>query len=371
VRFTGLRADVLTGERADVEKYIKGNPADNLVGSHSLFNQNIFWEWVRNQQEKFQLLIVDESSVLGNLKTDISKNAKEVWGLFERVIFLNATPFEAKLNTFYSQLSLLDDSLLPVKTKFEKEYCKFDYRGMYPKPTGKYKNQDKFRWLTGYRYFARTRKAKGGVKADCESKVITVPVSKVQREWLKKSQMTQLVYDCPCAFDESIEFNADNVPKIGGLQKLLENDCKNADSILVFVHYKQAQTYISDWLTEQNYTNRVLCGDTKDNERYGIIDDFKNKKFKILITNVQKGLDFGDCDYCIFYGFDPNPSKMVQFEGRMTRSFDIIGKQVYLLCGEGKETERLNKVIKVRAGAMADFTKTDISCIMDLLLEDL
>ena len=61
---------------------------------------------------------------------------------------------------------------------------------------------------------------------------------------------------------------------------------------------------------------------------------------------------------------------MIQFEGRITRSFDIVGKTIILLCSEGRELDRLNNVIKERAKASVDFTKVDLSCIMDLLLED-
>ena len=181
--------------------------------------------------------------------------------------------------------------------------------------------------------------------------------------------MAQMVYDCPNAIDDSIEFNEYNVPKLQSLSKALEDDCEDADTILIFSHYREAQESLSIWLANKGYSNRILCGDTKDTERESIIRGFKNSEFRVLITNVQKGLNFGDCNYCIFYSFDPNPSKMIQFEGRVTRSFNIVGKHIMLLCSEGKELDRLNSVIKTRAQAASDFTNVDLSCIMDLLLE--
>ena len=90
-----------------------------------------------------------------------------------------------------------------------------------------------------------------------------------------------------------------------------------------------------------------------------------------MITNVQKGLNFGSCNYCIFYSFDPNPSKMIQFEGRTTRDFDIMGKNVYILCSLGQEKKALLDVVKVRAKATADMTNVDLSVIMSILLEGL
>lgn len=61
---------------------------------------------------------------------------------------------------------------------------------------------------------------------------------------------------------------------------------------------------------------------------------------------------------------------MVQFEGRITRSFNILDKHVMLLCSQGRELDRLNKVIKTRAQASAQFTQSDLSCIMSILLDE-
>lgn len=379
IKFTGKYVETLYGDKIHATKFANAHPGGaalgfGVVGSHTLLTQPVFISWLQTCKSigfgsPFDLIIVDESSVLGNLTTGITKNAKMLLPFFERVIFLNATPFETKLDTFYSQLSLLDPNMLPTKTNFQKEYVVYDYRGMYPKPTGKYKNQGDFRRLVGYRYFARTRKDKGAMMLDCTSKLLVSPLSKEQKFWLSRTKMPQMIFDCPNAIDETIAFNEYTVPKLGSLLKALTEDCENADTILLFVHYREAQESLSFWLQQKGYSNRVLCGDTKDVDRERIIRGFKNSEFRVLITNVQKGLDFGDCNYCIFYSFDPNPSKMIQFEGRITRSFDIVGKNVILLCSEGRELDRLNKVIKERAKAASDFTNVDLSCIMDLLLE--
>lgn len=380
VKFLGQFVETLYGEAKDVNKFSKKYPLSinlgvGLVGTHSLFNQKLFIEWLQQSKSMgldtpFDLLIVDESSILGNSASGISKNAKELLPLFDRVVFLNATPFESRLDIFYNQLSLLDKNLLPTKANFSKEYVVYDYRGMYPKPTGKYKNQAAFKHLVGYRYFARTREDKGAEMIDCQSVLLTSPLSKLQKYWLQRTKMPQMIFDCPNAVDESVSFCEYNVPKLTSLRKALEEYCEDANTVLMFVHYRQAQDSLSQWLTDMGYSNRVLCGATPNAERDDIIRGFKNSEFRVLITNVQKGLDFGDCNYCIFYSFDPNPSKMIQFEGRITRSFDIVGKTIILLCSEGRELDRLNNVIKERAKASVDFTKVDLSCIMDLLLED-
>ena len=133
--------------------------------------------------------------------------------------------------------------------------------------------------------------------------------------------------------------------------------------------YTETQYSLSDWLNEIGWTNDILNGKiTNIRDKNEIIRRFKNKEFKILITSVQKGLDFGDCNHCIFFSFDPNPQKMVQMEGRIVRKFDIINKHVRLLCSEGREYNFLDKVVRLRADAGSKFTKVDSSCIMSLLL---
>lgn len=239
---------------------------------------------------------------------------------------------------------------------------------MFPKPTGKYKNQGHFKKLVGYRYFARTREDKGAVMKDCGGGVKVSPLSAIQKEWLGKTQMARIVYDCPSYLDPSIEFNIENVPKLGSLDELLKNECSDADTILIFSHYKEPQKYLSQWLRNKGYSNRILNGDTDNKERNDIIESFKRAEFNVLITNVQKGLNFGNCNHCIFYSYDPNPSKMIQFEGRMTRDFDIIGKNIFILCSKGKEYQTLVKTVRDRAKATSDFTKTDLSVVMNILL---
>ena len=93
-------------------------------------------------------------------------------------------------------------------------------------------------------------------------------------------------------------------------------------------------------------------------------------KIRVLITNVQKGLNFGNCDYCIFYDFDSNPNRMVQFEGRMTRSYNIENKHVFLLVSRGKELKNLKKVVANRAKASDVFAGSDFSCVLSILLDE-
>lgn len=379
VKFTSEFFELIpSAEKRVMDAFLLNHPIDreldySIVGTHALLSNTEFIMWLEQCRKlgngfPFDLLVVDESSCLGNTKNQIVQNFKAISKFFSRIIFLNATPFETKLDIFYTQLDLLDHSLLPTKENFKKEYCIMDYRGMYPKPTGKYKNQAQFKKLVGYRYFARTRRDKGAEMYDCDGSILLTNLSPVQKDLLSKTQLHRIVFDCPTHLDSHIEFNSENVPKLASLTELFKNECSDANSILIYVYYKEAQKYLSKWLSDMGYSNRILNGDTSYEDRLSAIAGFKRGDYKVLITNVQKGLNFGSCDYCIFYSFDPNPSKMIQFEGRTTRDFDIIGKHIYVLCSRGEEYRKFNDVIRPRAQATTDLTNSDISVIMSILL---
>ena len=55
------------------------------------------------------------------------------------------------------------------------------------------------------------------------------------------------------------------------------------------------------------------------------------------------------------YTIDPNPQKMVQFEGRMTRDFNVMYKSLYLLVSMGKEKKFVEETLKLRVDAAEDF----------------
>lgn len=377
VKFTGDYVDFLTGEAKSARDFVERNPyypKYSVCGTHSLLKQGIFIDWMMSVKQDtgdfpFDLIIIDESTVVGGGKTGYAEAMKSWASFVDRVIFLNATPVETHAKTMYNQLDLLDPKLLPTKTAWSKEFEVMNYSGMYPRPTGKYKNPEEFKRRCLYRYFARTRRDKGAVMEGCSGMKLLSELSPIQKYWLSRSSIKQLVFDAPNYFDESIEFCSDNVPKLRSLIYLLENDCADADSIIIFTHYKCTLESLSNWLYDMGISNRVLNGDVSSlAERQSVIDGFKRRQFRVLLTNVQKGLDFDNCDHCIFYSFDPNPAKMIQAEGRMERSFDIIGKHVYLLISKGQELSRLLNTIRDRTSSATGFTNSDYSIIRDIIL---
>lgn len=385
IKFTGSYVEALYGEKDRITKFVENRDylGYSVVGAHSLIKSVHFQEYIRGYISEtgvspFDLLIIDESGdILTNSKTQHYKDTVYLQSLFDRVVLLNATAFEKDLRQFYNQIDIVDDSLLPTKTAFSERYevLEYDPRKGYKEFKGKYKNAEEFRQVVGYRYFARTRKTTGAKFENCTADVLVSKLSKEQKKLKSMVSMPQMVYDCPSYFTfgingERVETNVETTPKLGDLVDLISNRLKDEKSILVYARYKEAQRCIVETLSLLGISVEYMNGDTPQKEKVAIINKFMLQDFKVLVTNVQKGLDFGDCDHCIFYDFDANPNNMVQFEGRMTREYDIIGKHVYLLVSEGDELKSLREVIADRAQASDLFAGSDFSCVLSLLLNN-
>lgn len=345
----------------------------NLVIPHAALRNQLFQAWFETQYANtgkfpYDLVVVDESSVLGNSTTQIYKAAKTLFKDCPRLILLNATPFEADLDTFYNQLNLLDPTFLPTKTSFNNTYRSMDYTGIFPKFTGKYKNAERFQHLVSLRYLPRTREQLGASFQDCSADLVLVPLSDEQKALLKDTYLHRAVYDCPWVLDSSI----DTCGKVDATVNLVgEILSTGAKQVLIYSHFKDAQDVLMEAIEFAGYSCHVLNGDTNSTDSRDIVKSFQSGNTQVLITNVQKSLNFDNVNHCIFYGYNPNPNKMRQFEGRITRSFDVRDKHIYMILTEGKEFETFKHTVLSRADASKDFAGSDFSMVITLLSEQI
>lgn len=386
IKFTGDYAAMVSARKKEITEFLSEyeDPDDlpNIVGPSSLLNQPIFQEYLLAakgiDKYPFTTLVVDESAVLANTKTKTYENAVAIRNEVDNVYLMNATTFESNLSMFYAQLAFVDPTFLPTKTKFEDRYCqksKVPYQS-YAKPNGKYKNQKEFKELVGYRYIARTRKMLGAKMEGCTAELVLMPMSQEQKTMLPKTSMPQMVFDNPAYFNKELEFSRLTTPKLGVIVDSLtgkvirEGGWENARTVLIYCHYKETQEKLQEVLLANGVSTEIMNGDTPKDTRQHLIRQFKTAGFRVLITNVMKGLNFGECDHSIIYSAPGNVNHLVQFAGRSTRSLDIINKHLMVLCMEGDEETRWNTTLTHRAQASDDFAGSDNSLVMQLMLED-
>lgn len=370
MKFTGdyvYRLD--SAERKEVERYFELKNIKNLglVAPHSLLNSGVMMKEILNKP--FDIIIVDESSVLKNSTSEIYKNTKEIFNFVDRKVLLNATPVETNLRDIYNQLALLDKGYLPKVTDFNKQFIKFKKTFYGFQPSG-YKNVDFFKKAIGLRYLARTRRDLGAEYKGNTYKVVVVPLSSVQKELHRKSSLKQMINDFPSGVDRFVPFTPETTPKLDALYYLLEEEVDVNNQVLIYCRFVEAQESLRQNLESLGYRVGILNGKSKLNIREQVVKDFNEGNFEILITNVLKGLDLRYCDTCILYTIDPNPQKMVQFEGRITRDLDIRYKNVYLIVSMGREKDFIDNELKLRVMMSKDVVNQGNSMVIQSILDE-
>ena len=370
MRFTGEYVGTLEcSEQKYVDSYLKANKDKryySLVGGHALLENPTFL--TDCSRRPFDLFIFDESTKLKNRKCQMYKAAEGIFPKQTFLVELNATPLEIDIWDLYNQLDLLDVTYLPSITQTRKEFCVLDYsRGMMSATIKQYKNEEVFKKAIKLRYLARTRKEEGAVYENNQLKVYYIPLSEEQKQLHNKTTLHQMVDDYPPDVNHSIPFTLETTPKAAALVWLLRTiDVKN-EKALIYCRFKNCQKDLKKILEKEGYVVDILNGNTKQKERARIIKGFNGKEIDVLLTNVQKSLDLNSCSHGIFYTIDSNPQKMVQFEGRLTREFDIKGNNTYLLVMMGREKRYMDEVLKMRADASNSFAKTGESQVLGAL----
>ena len=369
IQFTGQYVRMLeSGEQAIVKKYMKSYDNGNhcsIVGGHSLLNSSEFL--LHTSKHPFDLFIIDESSIIKNTTSDIFKSTQALFKYHERKILLNATPLEQNVLEFYNQLNLLDSTFLPPLAEFKRRYCLMKQGAFGFTEIAGYKNTEEFKQAVCMRYLARTRASLGAQYVDNSYKTILVPLSDVQKKLIKKTTLYSMVHDYPPGVNRDIPFNVETTPKAGALLYVLSQIDVASGKALVYCRFIDCQQKLKELLEENGYKVAILNGGTKVKEKNAIIDKFLGNNYDVLITNIQRGLDLNNCDNCIMYTIDPNPQKMVQFEGRMTRDFNVMYKSLYLLVAMGKEKKFVEETLKLRVDASDAFVTTGKSMTLSAL----
>ena len=209
---------------------------------------------------------------------------------------------------------------------------------------------------------------------NCTAEIVPVKANDYQKNLLKSSSMPSLVLNCPWAIDMSIDPDYDTCPKLKSLWNILHTKLGYNDptrpvpeQVLIYVNHKAAQQGIADML-DGNASYKILNGDTPSEDREEIVKGFSTGYYQILITNVQKGLNFQNCDNVIFFEF-PSVGRAIQVEGRMTRSENIENKHVFVLLYDKNETPAFKGILSDRGKALDTFASTDYSMVLNLLLE--
>lgn len=377
IKFTGDYVDLIeSGTKVEVEKFFQRNPqgySHHVVATHAILLNPEFL--ARVSKYPFDLIIFDESSALKNSTTDLYDAAKALFKFIPRRILLNATVFETNLRDIYNQLYLVDPLLLPPVTEFERLFV-VKKMGRFRRLEKKgYKNESFFKESISLRYLARTRANLGAKFEDNTVKVVFLPLSAEQKMLMKKTSLYDLVSNYPTMVKPDILFNEETTPKLKAVLHLAEKVVgQQGEQLFIYCRYVEAQEALAARLRDEGYRVAILNGRKGGGStrvRAEICADFNNKLYDILISNVIRGLDLTSCDNCILYTVDPNPGKLTQVEGRIIRTLDVIGKNIWMLVMMGKEKQRVEKVLKLRISEAQKLSNQGQSLITSSVVDGL
>lgn len=370
IKFTGDYVELVESAEAGVlNKFLTENMFElkhSFVGSHSLLANSEFLYYL--SRHPVDLLVIDEGAVLRKTTHTYYKAVKALSDYIGRIVILNATPLETGAKDIYNQLKLLDKSFMPTVADFESAFCRkskkafgkgFDIVG--------YKNCEVFKEAICLRYLARTRDDTGATIGDNKVNVCFVPMSPVQKELSRKTTLHQMLADYPTGVDFTVPYNTSTTGKLEALISLFQSELNTDSRVLIYCRYIECQKQMVEELNNIGCKCVVLNGTTKVKQRAKIIDDFNMGAYSVMITNIARGIDLEDCDVCIMYTLDPNPQKMVQVFGRLTRSNDVTNKSLYFLISEGKEKTNFQTKLKLRASASMRFTRVGTNLVLQAI----
>ena len=131
---------------------------------------------------------------------------------------------------------------------------------------------------------------------------------------------------------------------ISFLEILNELKSQKIKKLIVFSFFKGTLSYLYDRLFEQGFKIGKIDGDITSEERYSVINQFRDGKFDILLSSEvgSEGLDMQFCNVIVNYDLPWNPMRVEQRIGRIDRIGQKADKLlIFNLCIKGTIEDRI------------------------------
>lgn len=388
IKMTGLNIVSLSSEAAMMKKEFERTDwsnVDGIVVKHTILRSDTFSKILAININSdgtcrlFDTFFLDESSCIKNDKTKMYKYTYNICQLAKRVHFMNATAFETKLLDIYYQIDMMNNSILPERSKITGKYCTWGRSEFWTKSNGVAKKNFKYE-VTGYKrqeefkkslqlvYFGRTKKDVG-IDIPHVYKVYTVLPTTEQISAIQRYGRYNEILNCPSLVEEAkISLNTKSVPKLARLIEIIENEFSDS-KVMIYVFHKEAQRVIRDELYTIGRNPLILNGETDQIDKFKIQNEFNTGNCDVLITNIKKSLNLHGGDVCIFYSTITNPASMFQAAGRIDRNVDNkIKTFIMLLYDKTEEYKYFTDVVASRSKYSRELT-IDAKTAVDYFIE--
>uniref|UniRef100_A0A8C7KUM5 SWI/SNF-related matrix-associated actin-dependent regulator of chromatin subfamily A-like protein 1 n=1 Tax=Oncorhynchus kisutch TaxID=8019 RepID=A0A8C7KUM5_ONCKI len=339
VRFTWAEAfrQWLPSVKPDsINVIVKGK--DNLRGGLvNIISYDLLSKMDKQQAANpFNVLIMDESHFLKNMKTARFKAALPLLKVAKRVILLSGTPAMSRPSELYSQILAVKPSLFPHFRDFGTRYCNarqlpwgWDYSGS--------SNLGELKLMLEESLMLRRLKSEVLSQLPAKQrKVVTVTTDGINT----RTKEALLVF-----------FNHTAEAKIKAIMEYIMDmlEC-GREKFLVFAHHKLVLDFITKELGEKGIDYIRIDGSTPSSERQQLCDRFqftdKSCVAVLSITAANMGITLHSAALVVFAELFWNPGIMIQAEDRVHRIGQTSNVDIHYLVAKGTADDYLWPMIQ-------------------------
>lgn len=143
--------------------------------------------------------------------------------------------------------------------------------------------------------------------------------------------------------------------KLDRMEELVEEAVSNGKKVVIFSNWTQVTNVIAAKL-EKTYKIGIITGDTKDNERQGVVNEFQEGDMQVVIGTIGAmgtGITLTAGTVEIFMDEPWNKANKEQAEDRCHRIGTTQNVTIYTLMCKGTIDERIHDLVE-KKGMMAD-----------------
>ncbi|XP_017680878.1 PREDICTED: SWI/SNF-related matrix-associated actin-dependent regulator of chromatin subfamily A-like protein 1 isoform X1 [Lepidothrix coronata] len=348
---------------------------DNLTGSLiNIISFDLLSKMDKQLKSTFQVVIVDESHFLKNIKTARCRAAMPLLKAAKRVILLSGTPAMSRPVELYTQIAAVQPSFFPQFHSFGLRYCDarkmpwgWDYSGSSNLTELKILLEESImiRRLKSdvlSQLPAKQRKmvvvAPEGINAKTKA-VLEAEAKRMAKGYKSKQQEKEalLVF-----FSRTAEAKIRSV--IEYILELLES---GNNKFLVFAHHKIMLDAVVAELEKKHVEYIRIDGSTPSVERQSLCQKFQFSEKQVVavlsLTAANMGLTLSAADLVVFAELFWNPGILIQAEDRAHRIGQTSSVNVHYLVARGTADDYLWPMIqeKIRVLGEAGLSETNFS----------
>ncbi|KAM9548709.1 SWI/SNF-related matrix-associated actin-dependent regulator of chromatin subfamily A-like protein 1 [Guaruba guarouba] len=348
---------------------------DNLTaGLINIVSFDLLSKMDKRLQSTFQVVIIDESHFLKNVKTARCRAAMPLLKAARRVILLSGTPAMSRPAELYTQIAAVQPTFFPQFHSFGLRYCDgrkmpwgWDYSGS--------SNLTELKILLEESIMIRRLKSDvlsqlpakqrkmvvvAPEKISAKTKAILAAEAKMMTKEYKSKQQEKealLIF-----YSSTAEAKIHSVVEY--VLDLLES---GNNKFLVFAHHKIVLDAIVAELEKKHVEYIRIDGSTPSAERQSLCQKFQLSEKQVVavlsLTAANMGLTLSAADLVVFAELFWNPGVLIQAEDRAHRIGQTSSVNIHYLVAKGTADDYLWPIIeeKIKVLGEAGLSETDFS----------